>query len=134
MGVVKGGFYGPTANEVAAVWTLSDGTKAAVGVFGAPTAAPSDRRLKRGVRLVQVRPDGLKLYAFRYLGSAEVFVGVMAQDLLTDPRFAGAVMRRPSGVLVVDYARLGYAPARLSAMRRAGAAAVAAFEARRAAA
>jgi hypothetical protein len=134
-GAVKGGFYGPTANEAAAVWTLSDGTKAAVGVFGSPqTAVPSDRRLKRDIRLVEVRADGLRLYAFRYLGSREVFVGVMGQDLVADPRFAGAVLRRPSGVLIVDYARLGYAPARLPAMRKAGAAAVAAFEARRAAA
>ena len=35
-GFVQGAFYGPTANNGAAVWTLSDGTYSAIGVFGAP--------------------------------------------------------------------------------------------------
>ena len=44
-GTIEGNFYGPNADEVGAVWTLSDGTKAAVGVISAepdqgPLGAP----------------------------------------------------------------------------------------------
>ena len=35
-GSVQGAFYGPGANNVAAVWTLSDGVNSAIGVLGAP--------------------------------------------------------------------------------------------------
>jgi hypothetical protein len=34
-GTLKGGFYGPSADEVGAVWTLFDGSKAAIGTVGA---------------------------------------------------------------------------------------------------
>ena len=34
-GTIKGYFYGPSANEVGAVWTLYDGTRAAIGTVGA---------------------------------------------------------------------------------------------------
>lgn len=127
-GTIRGGFYGPTAQQVAAVWTLSDGTKSALGVFGAKVApAPSDRRLKRDIEPMGV-VRGLRLYRFRYLGDARTFVGVMAQDLLTDPRYAHAVIRRPSGLLLVDYAALGLDIPDFDAMRAAGEAAVAAYE------
>ncbi len=113
---------------MAAVWTLSDGTKSALGVFGAKVApAPSDRRLKRDIEPMGV-VRGLRLYRFRYLGDARTFVGVMAQDLLTDPRYAHAVIRRPSGLLLVDYAALGLDIPDFDAMRAAGEAAVAAYE------
>ena len=126
-GTVRGGFYGPTAQQVAAVWTLTDGTKSAFGVFGGKNAAPSDRRLKRDIQaLGGVR--GLRLYRFRYLGDARIFTGVMAQDLLADPRYANAVLRRPSGLLVVDYGALGLDIPDFAAMQAAGEAAVAAYE------
>jgi C-lobe and N-lobe beta barrels of Tf-binding protein B len=38
-GTVKGNFYGPNAQEVGAVWTLSDGTGTVIGALGA-TSAP----------------------------------------------------------------------------------------------
>ena len=125
-GTIRGGFYGPTAQQVAAVWTLSDGTKSAMGVFGAKVA-PSDRRLKRDIEAAGV-VGGIRLYRFRYLGDARTFVGVMAQDLLADPRHAAAVIRRPSGLLMVDYAMLGLDLEGFDAMQAAGAAAVAAYE------
>jgi hypothetical protein len=34
------------------------------------------------------------LYRFRYLGQEAVFTGVMAQDLLADPRHAHAELHR----------------------------------------
>lgn len=42
----------------------------------------SDRRLKRDIRHVATRSDGLRLYAFKYLWDDTTYVGVMAQDLL----------------------------------------------------
>jgi hypothetical protein len=35
-GTIRGGFYGPAADEVGAVWTLSDGRNTAFGTVGAP--------------------------------------------------------------------------------------------------
>ena len=135
-GKINGGFYGPTANEVGAIWTLYDpGTpanpgagKAAFGGFAAGKA-PSDRRLKRAIRPLERAADGVQLYSFRYFNDERTFVGVMAQDLLADPRFAGAVFARPSGVLLVDYAQLGFDTADMDAMREAGETAVLAYEA-----
>ena len=125
-GVVRGGFYGPTAQQVAAVWTLSDGTRSAVGVFGAKVA-PSDRRLKRDIVAVGSR-GGIRLYRYRYLGCDRTFVGVMAQDLAADPRFAHSIIRRPSGLLLVDYGLLGLDLPDSEAMAVAGFAAVEAYE------
>ncbi len=34
-GTLKGGFYGPNADEVGAVWTLFDDSKTAIGSVGA---------------------------------------------------------------------------------------------------
>ena len=67
----------------------------------------SDRRLKRDIHLLTTLDSGIRLYAFRYLWSEEVRVGVMAQDLLADARYADAAIMTPSGYYVVDYARLG---------------------------
>ena len=45
----------------------------------------SDARLKRDIDQVATRDDGLPIYSFRYLWDDEVYVGVMAQDLLAMP-------------------------------------------------
>jgi hypothetical protein len=132
-GTFSGAFFGPKANEVGGVWNVSDGTRTAAGGFAAAQQTPSDRRLKHDIRLIATRADGLRLYGFRYVGDDQDFVGVMAQDLIADPRFAGAVVTRPSGLMVVDYARLGLDELDTEAMRRAGFAAIALFEAKQAA-
>lgn len=134
-GKINGGFYGPNANEVGAIWTLYDpgpiGSvitgRTAFGGF-ASGKAPSDRRLKRDIVPLERAANGVQLYGFRYFNDARRFVGVMAQDLLADPRFAAAVSVRPSGLLLVDYARLGFDPASIDAMREAGETAVLAYE------
>ena len=127
-GTINGGFYGPNANEVGAVWTLYDGSKAAFGGVAGPKQAPSDRRLKRDIRLRATAENGVRLYSFRYFTDARTFVGVMAQDLLNDPRFASAVETRPSGLMLVDYSRLGLGIADMEAMREAGQVAIKAYE------
>jgi len=128
-GTLKGGFYGPAAQTVGAVWTLAApfGFGSAIGAIGA-TKTPSDRRLKRDVRLERVRADGLRIYSFRYNTDARRFTGVMAQDLLEKPSFAPAVSRTPSGLMVVDYQQIGLEVSDAVAMRAAGFAAIAAFE------
>lgn len=50
----------------------------------------SDRRLKAHVRPVGEADGGLQLYTFSYIGDDREFCGVMAQDLLADPRYADA--------------------------------------------
>ncbi|MBV9510414.1 MAG: transferrin-binding protein-like solute binding protein, partial [Caulobacteraceae bacterium] len=125
-GVVNGAFYGPNAQNVGGVWSLFGGVKGAFGSFVARTA-PSDRRLKRDIEPLGRTTSGLSLYRFRYLGGVRAFVGVMAQDLESDPRYAGAVIERPDGLKIVDYGRLGLDVADLDAMRAAGAAAIAAY-------
>jgi hypothetical protein len=72
------------------------------GLFSLGAAAISDRRLKRDVVKLYER-DGLNWYAFRYLWSPIMHVGVMAQEVLKV---------RPDAVLkwgpwlAVDYGRL----------------------------
>jgi hypothetical protein len=69
------------------------------------STALSDIRLKRDIERVGHLASGIALYRFRYLWSDDVFVGVMAQEVL---RVAPeAVIRDPSGFMSVDYARLG---------------------------
>jgi hypothetical protein len=123
-GTVAGTFNGPSANELGAVWTLSDGVRSASGAIYAPKQnSPSDRRLKRDIEPLGRHASGARLYRYRYLGGERLFVGVMAQELLADVRLAGAVKREPDGFLAVDYAQLGLADVDAPAMRAAGEAA-----------
>jgi hypothetical protein len=128
-GTVAGRFYGPAANETGAVWSLSDGTRTATGVITG-ALAPSDRRLKRDIEVVPSLAGEPQLYSYRYLGDHRRFVGVMAQDLLADPRFAEAVVRTRDCFLLVDYQRLGIAVDDIDGMREAGAGAMRIYQAR----
>jgi len=67
----------------------------------------SDLRLKRDVHEAGMLPNGIKLYTFHYWNDDRVFLGVMAQDLLADPRFADAVTQHESGYYLVDLGKLG---------------------------
>ena len=67
----------------------------------------SDRRLKRSIRLLARLHNGLKIYAFKYLWSDVVYVGVMAQDLLQNPLYKDAVITKANGFYAVNYAMLG---------------------------
>ena len=84
----------------------------------------SDRRLKHDVETIGQLPNGLKLYSYSYLGSDERFAGVMAQELLLDPRFASAVQQDADGLMRVDYTSIGLQLADFEAMAAAGEAAV----------
>jgi hypothetical protein len=67
--------------------------------------AVSDRRLKSNDSRIGTTILGLTLYRFSYLGSGEMFTGVMAQDVLgVMPK---AVSRDATGFYRVDYGMLG---------------------------
>jgi len=82
-------------------------TLLAIPLLGAGScmAPASDRRLKRDIAKVGMLGGDIDLYRYRYLWNDEMFVGVMAQDLL-DIR-PDAVVHRDDGYLAVDYSRLG---------------------------
>ena len=64
----------------------------------------SDRRLKRNVEFLQNK-DNLNIYKFQYLWSDEVYVGVMAQDLIGTEN--ESAVRTVLGFYVVNYSKLG---------------------------
>ena len=67
----------------------------------------SDQRLKRSISYLGKTDGGIKLYSFKYLWSDQVFVGVMAQDLLANPEWKNAVITSENGFYSVNYASLG---------------------------
>ncbi len=85
-----------------------------------PPPQPSDRRLKTDIRPVGTLASGIRLYAFRYRGDDNVFVSVMAQDLLADPRFRHAVSVDAKGYYRVDMTALDLDVVNGSAMLAAG--------------
>lgn len=65
----------------------------------------SDARLKSDIVTLGHLKNGLAVYRFRYTGSDQVYVGVIAQEVqLVRP---DAVVRGDDGFLLVDYDRLG---------------------------
>lgn len=73
----------------------------------APIPVPSDRRLKRDIVYLVTLESGIRLYSFRYTWSNEMYVGVMAQDLLQEPLHSHAVKLMPGNFYAVDYRSLG---------------------------
>ncbi|MQX50725.1 tail fiber domain-containing protein [Sinorhizobium medicae] len=65
----------------------------------------SDRRLKRDIARLAELANGLGVYRFRYLWSDEVFVGVMAQEVLEV--MPEAVVIGSDGYMRVNYTKLG---------------------------
>lgn len=72
-----------------------------------PEVLYSDARLKRDIHRLATLDNGLTIYSFKYLWSDEIYVGVMAQDLLAQAPFADAVAMTPGAYYAVDYAKLG---------------------------
>jgi len=80
---------------------VSKGAQAATAI---KSLALSDRRLKTDVEKLGERPDGLGVYAFRYLWSPVRHIGVMAQEVLgVKPE---AVVHLPGGYMAVNYGAL----------------------------
>lgn len=72
-------------------------------LFGPPV--PSDARLKENMRRIGTTVQGLPLYTFSYRGQAQVYEGVIAQDVLAVR--PDAVVMGEDGYYKVDYAKLG---------------------------
>lgn len=111
---------GKYAAYTAPVMLITLGAKSAKAQQIGSGEDPSDKRLKRDIQHLATLADGTKLYAFRYLWSEDVFVGVMAQDLLADPAKRHAVILGQSGYFQVDYAKLGLRMAKLEEWDRLG--------------
>ncbi len=94
------------------------------GMMYYPTVV-SDADLKTDITRVRTLENGLNLYAFRYKGDNRGFVGVLAEELAVDPRFAAAVTRGKGGYLQVSYGKLGLPLMEAELMAEAGAAALA---------
>jgi hypothetical protein len=83
------------------------------GVLSTATAKPtdsaigtiSDIRLKTDIERVGTAANGLPIYNFKYIGSDNVYQGVMAQDVLEV--FPEAVTTMPNGYMAVRYDMLG---------------------------
>jgi hypothetical protein len=65
----------------------------------------SDRRLKADIELLGETHNGLPWYRFRYIGSSEIYEGVMAQDV--QQVYPDAVVTDSRGYMAVDYQMLG---------------------------
>ena len=78
------------------------------GLFGLGAAgitAFSDERLKTDIRRIGKTDAGVPLYIYRFFGSPEIHVGVLAQELLqTQPD--AVVTDDPSGYLKVAYGKV----------------------------
>lgn len=76
------------------------------GLFSLGSAAimGSDVRLKQDIRKLGVRPDGIGVYAYRYLGGEHERIGVMAQEV--EKIRPDLVLRDAAGYRSVNYAGL----------------------------
>lgn len=81
--------------------SIGNEISAGLGLFG-----KADIRAKETIRFVGKR-NGYNIYDFNYIGMPERYRGVMAQEVLkTNP---DAVAIEPeSGLLMVDYGKLGF--------------------------
>lgn len=69
---------------------------------GGSMAMMSDRRLKSNIRRKGTLPSGLGWYEYDIFGQRQQ--GVMAQEAME--KFPAAVLRHPSGYLMVDYSKI----------------------------
>ncbi len=75
-----------------------------LGQIGGAAILASDARLKHGVKRIGQLANGLRTYAFKYIGSNAVQFGVMAQEVLAT--VPDAVVAMPNGYLAVDYRKV----------------------------
>ena len=69
-----------------------------------PSGFSSDSRLKRNIQQLGVSVSGIKIYKFQYIWSDVEYVGVLAQELLSEHRHA--VIVDDSGYYKVDYSKI----------------------------
>lgn len=104
-------------------WSCMDAGLATQGLGDCPTGISgpwSDRRLKRNIRELATLESGIRLYTFQYRWDTRHFVGVLAQELLSDSKWSSAVIKTHSGFYRVDYAKLGLRMVTLDSWRGLG--------------
>ncbi len=104
-------------------WSCMDAGLATQGLGDCPTGLSgpwSDRRLKRNIRELVTLDSGIRLYAFQYHWDTRHYVGVLAQELLSNPTLSSAVFKTHSGFYRVDYAKLGLRMVTLESWRSLG--------------
>lgn len=78
-------------------------------ILGIGTAAAkiaplfSDRRLKKNIKQISVRPDGLNVYEFDYIWGGDRQIGLIAQEVKT---IYPSAVSESSGFLMVDYSKV----------------------------
>lgn len=95
---------GQNANYQARLANQQAGLSGLYSLGAAGITAFSDRRLKHDIVKMGTRADGLGVYAYRYLWSPIVQIGVMAQEVLRIKPHA--VVTTPSGYMAVNYGAL----------------------------
>lgn len=97
-------YQAQVANKSAGLGGLAQLGGAAIKTFGPAVLAASDARMKWDVKLIGREADGLGVYSYKYRGSDQPFVGVMAQE--AQKLRPHAVHVHPSGYLQVEYGKL----------------------------
>jgi len=82
---------------------LWGGLGSLAGNLGAAWILTSDRRLKTDIRKIDVLPNDINLYEYRYIGSDVLYTGVMADEL---ERVKPHLVGRHRDILFVDYWKL----------------------------
>lgn len=77
-----------------------------VGAIASVAGLFSDARLKTGIILLDRRDDGIGHYLFRYKGSEQVYLGVLAQEV-QQVHPEAVMLDDDSGFFKVDYAAIG---------------------------
>jgi hypothetical protein len=63
----------------------------------------SDRRLKKNIKQISTRPDGLNVYEFDYIWGGGRQIGLMAQEVQT---IYPSAVSESGGYLMVDYSKV----------------------------
>jgi hypothetical protein len=87
----------PLSSATSMIGTIAQAAPMIMSLFG------SDRRMKKDIERIGVLPNGLPVYSFRYVWSAEPHVGLMADEV--EAVFPDAVFDHPTGFKMVDYRR-----------------------------
>lgn len=74
-----------------------------MGLGAAGVYKYSDRRLKKNIKKIGKTNDDQNIYSYKYKGSDEPQIGLMAQEVMK--KRPDAVARMPSGALAVNYDR-----------------------------
>jgi hypothetical protein len=104
LGIGAGGVIGGAGN----VSNSSSKSKNGMGGFlgsALGSFAASDRRLKKDIKYLRTRDDGLNVYQFKYINDRGPYIGVMSDEVRAlKPEALGPII---DGYDTVDYGKIG---------------------------